>query len=379
MAIAWENFSDQALLAAIVQASNDAIFSNDLNGVVTSWNGGAERLFGYLASEIIGQPTLILIPPDRHYEELQIQNATRKGDGIEHFETSRVHKERKRLDVSLTISPLRDCARRVVGASTIARDVTDKKLAEEALRQSEEKFRQQAIDLEAQLIASGRLVSVGEIAASMAHEFNNPLGIVMGFAQHLLTETVPGDSHAQALQIIDDEARRCQQLIQELLEFAKPVGTKFKPTDIRPFVEKPLNFVLPRLHKQNIATEIYNPEHLPKIHADAQQLEQVMLNLYLNSIDAMPAGGKLCVDIKEAHDEIGRPAVEIAVVDTGFGIEENDLPKIFLPFFTAKKRRGLGLGLPICERIIKNHGGKMEVQSDPGKATIFKIIFPVTH
>lgn len=378
MAMVWENFRDQALLAAIVQGSSDAIFSTDLNDIVTSWNRGAERLFGYGTSEIIGKLLTSLIPPDRHYEIPRIREATHHGDGIEHLETVRVHKDRSQLHVSLTISPLRDATRRVVGASTIARDVTDKKLAEEASKQNEEKFRQQAIDLEAQLIASGRLVSVGEIAASMAHEFNNPLGIVMGFAQHLLTETLPDSSHAQALQIIDDEARRCQQLIQELLEFAKPVLTKFKPTEIRPFVEKPLNFVLPRLHKQNIVAEIHNPQHLPRIHADAQQLEQVMLNLYLNSIDAMPAGGKLWVDIKEAHDEIGRPAVIIAVVDTGFGIEENDLPKIFLPFFTAKKRKGLGLGLPICERIIKKHGGKMEVQSDPGKATIFKILFPLT-
>ena len=115
----------------------------------------------------------------------------------------------------------------------------------------------------------------------------------MGFAQHLLTETLPDSSHAQALQIIDDEARRCQQLIQELLEFAKPVGTKFKPTEIRPFVEKPLNFVLPRLHKkQNIVAEIHNPQHLPRIHADAQQLEQVMLETWtrIPSTRCLPGG-----------------------------------------------------------------------------------------
>ncbi len=378
MAILWENLSDGALLAGIVRASDDAIFSNDLDTVITSWNGGAERLFGYSASELIGQPVSRLIPPDRRGEAARILDSIRNGDSVKYFETVRLRKDGNRLDVSLTISPLKDASRRVVAASTIARDITDKKLAEEALRQSEEKFRQQAIDLEAQLIASGRLVSVGEIAASMAHEFNNPLGIVMGFAQHLLTETESGSANAQALKIIEDEARRCHQLIQELLEFAKPVGAKFILTDIGPVVERPLNFVLPRLHRQNIAAEVHNPGRVPQILADAQQLEQVMLNLYLNSIDAMPSGGKLSVNINDVQDENGRKALVIAVIDTGFGIEENDLPKIFLPFFTAKKRTGLGLGLPICERIIKNHGGRMEVQSEPGKATIFKIVFPVT-
>jgi signal transduction histidine kinase len=262
--------------------------------------------------------------------------------------------------------------------------VAEREQSEQALRQSEEKLRQQSHELEQQLIASGRLVSLGEITASMAHEFNNPLGIIMGFTQDLLGETTPSSPNYQALKIIDEESKRCQKIIRDLLDYARPKSADFCPTDIRQLVEKTISLVANHLYKQKIESATEIEESLPSLHADPQQLEQVLVNIYLNALDAMSEGGKLTVagtlegeSKREGDGKVG--GVMISVTDTGFGIEEQDLPKIFQPFFSAKKKRGLGLGLPICERIVKNHGGRIEVESRPGQGTSFKIYLPLTR
>jgi PAS domain S-box-containing protein len=274
---------------------------------------------------------------------------------------------------------LRNSHDTVVGYIGTISDITGLKQAEEAMRLSEEKLRRQAQELEQQLIASGRLVSLGEVTASMAHEFNNPLGIVMGFAQDMLSETDPSSQHYQSLKIIDEETRRCQKIIQELLEFARPKNTDLGLTDIKQMIDKTLNLVSNHLYKQKIEAINAVDSNLPHIYADVQQLEQVLVNLYLNAVDAMPIGGSLKVEAK--HERVGPagPMIVISIADTGFGIDDKDLPKIFLPFFSARKRKGLGLGLPICERIIKNHGGRIEVESRSGKGTTFRIFLPVDH
>jgi PAS domain S-box-containing protein len=274
---------------------------------------------------------------------------------------------------------LRNSHDSVMGYIGTISNITGLKQAEEAMRLSEEKLRRQAQELEQQLIASGRLVSLGEVTASMAHEFNNPLGIVMGFAQDMLSETDPSSQHYQSLKIIDEETRRCQKIIQELLEFARPRSTDLGLTDVKQMIEKTLNLVSNHLYKQKIEATSIVDSNLPQIYADVQQLEQVLVNLYLNAVDAMPIGGSLKVEAKQDKTAAAEPTIVILVVDTGFGIDDKDLPKIFLPFFSARKRKGLGLGLPICERIIKNHGGRIEVESRSGKGTTFRIFLPVNH
>ena len=368
----------QALLTAIVESSDDAIISKTLDGTVTSWNSGAERLFGYTAQEMIGKSIMILIPPERHDEERLILERLRRGERIEHYETVRVAKSGRAVDISLTISPIRNSSGRIIGASKVARDITLWKHAQKALRESEEKLRRQTQELEQQLIASGRLVSLGEITASMAHEFNNPLGIVMGFTQDLLSETDPSSPSYRSLKIIDEETKRCEKIIRNLLQFARPRATEVSQTDIRQLVEKTINLLANHLYKQKIEAISEIENNLPSISADPQQMEQVLVNLCLNAIDAMPEGGKLTVAAKaEPPTDGGSSTVAITVADTGFGIEEKDRRKIFEPFFTAKKKRGLGLGLPMCDRIIKNHGGRIKVESQPGKGTTFKVHLPL--
>ena len=171
--------------------------------------------------------------------------------------------------------------------------LTEQEVAKKALMESEEKLRQQAQELEQQLIASGRLVSLGEITASMAHEFNNPLGIVMGFAQDLMSETDPSHPHYRSLKIIDEETKRCEKIIQDLLQFARPKSTDLCPTDVKEVIDKTLGLVANHLYKQKIEAITQVEKDLPKIYADPQELEQVLVNLYFNAIDAMPGGRRL--------------------------------------------------------------------------------------
>jgi PAS domain S-box-containing protein len=545
-------------LAAIVESSADAIISKDLNAIITSWNQAAEKLFGYTAEEAVGKSITILIPPDRHDEEPAILERIRRGERIEHYETVRQRKDGTLLDISLTVSPIRDGKGNIVGASKIAREITRRKqmeaalraseeqLAEELramqdlhslttqllgardmtaalyqvldasiamhradfgniqvynpaigaleivaqrgfkqdfldafrivdmedesacarsmrqgkqvtiedvekdpayvpyremaaaagyravqstplvsrrgdligmlsthfrhphlptdrelrmldlyarqaadvierlriedeLRQSQEKLRQQAQELEQQLISSGRLVSLGEVTASMAHEFNNPLGIIMGFVEDMMSSIDPSDPNYRSLQIIDEETKRCSKIVGDLMQIARPTSTEFCSISIPDAIDKTLQRVDTRLYKQKVTLEKKLQPDLPRIYADPQQLEQVLVNLYLNAIDAMPDGGKLSVEARMLKSDDVASTVLISVSDTGCGIADSDLPRIFQPFFTAKKRRGMGLGLPICERIIKNHGGKIEVESQPGEGTTFKIYLPLNN
>ena len=245
--------------------------------------------------------------------------------------------------------------------------------AEAALRQSEEHLRNQAQELEQQLLASGRLVAVGELTASMAHEFNNPLGIILGFAQSLLDTLTPSDPNYQHVQIIAEEAKRCEKLVQELLEFGRPKSSDFILTDVEQIIQRTMSLVQPHAAKNKVETAIDVESGLPQIYADPQQLQQILLNLGLNALDAMPKGGKLVMGA--VSPSTGN--IIVTVTDTGMGIDNDVLPRIFQPFFTSKKRRGLGLGLPICDRIAKSHGGTIRVESKPGEGTTFKVRLPV--
>jgi two-component system NtrC family sensor kinase len=179
------------------------------------------------------------------------------------------------------------------------------------------------------------------------------------------------------LKIIDEEAKRCQKIIQGLMDFARPTPVTPQTTDVATLVAKTLKMIDARLYKQKVTlTEAVAPD-LPPIHADAQQLEQVLVNLYLNALDAMIGGGQLTVGAKLDGGSESAKDIVISVADTGHGIAREDVQKIFQPFFTARKKAGMGLGLSISERIIRNHGGKIEVETGQGKGTLFRILLPV--
>jgi two-component system NtrC family sensor kinase len=267
-------------------------------------------------------------------------------------------------------------------------EVAERKLVEEKLRESEAHLGLLAKELEQQLIASDRLVSIGELAASVAHEFNNPLQIILGFAQELLEEGKPGQSDHEPLKIIESETRRCREIIRNLLDFARPADAERTPSPVEPIVRNSVRLVFHYLQISKIEVEVDVARDLPPIHADSQQLQQVLLNLLFNAAEAMPRGGKLAIRASsgsvpalppDEHREGAGPEVVIAVSDTGAGIPQENMVKIFRPFFTTKKKKGMGLGLSICQRIVESHGGKITVESEPGQGTAFYLHFPLTE
>jgi len=365
----------------LVESMQDyAIFMLDPEGRVTSWNTGAETIEGFRHEEIIGENFARFYTEEDRAHGLPEQALGQAAlEGRHEQEGWRVRQGGARFWANTVVSALLDERNTLVGFSVVMRDLTEKKRVEEVLRESEAKLRRQAQELEQQLIASGRLVSLGVITASMAHEFNNPLGIVMGFAQQLLSEFEPDTPNHQALKIIDEETRRCQRIIQELLQFSRPKNADLCPTDVKLTIDKSLNMVSNRLYKQKIEASAALADELPLISADPQQLEQVLLNLFLNAIDAMPKGGQLHVEASVTATPENTGKLSIAVSDSGSGIDPNDLARIFQPFFSAKKGKGIGLGLSITERIIKNHGGTIGVESELGRGTRFTIHLPLAR
>ena len=251
-------------------------------------------------------------------------------------------------------------------------EINERKLVEERLRDSESQLAAFAGELEEHLIANDRLISVGELSASLAHEFNNPLQIILGFVQNLVQDENLPESERQDLRIVEDEARRCRGIIRNLLDFARPTGGERVPFGIDAIVLDSIKLVQGYLDKFNVTAEVSISPNLPNIRGDPQHLKQVLINLFFNAVDAMPGGGTLYVRAAAENGDLA-----IAVADTGQGIDAEILPQIFRPFFTTKKKRGTGLGLSVCDRIIRAHGGSIRVESSRGSGTTFLLRFPL--
>ena len=360
--------------AQMLEETHDAIFQWQFDGGIINWNRGAERLYGFTREEAQGKRPSQLLQTRREDGGVDGPKRILQRDGIWNGELRHRTKDGREIVVNSRMVLWRnpDESAIVIAAN---RDISDRKAAEDALRESERNLRDQAQKLEQQLIASGRLVSLGQVTASMAHEFNNPLGIIIGFVEDMLSNAKPADSEYRSLQIINQEAYRCKKIVEDLLDYAKPKAAEMAPVNVQAVIDRTLELMENHLYKQKVQVVKEVGSDLPRVHADSQQLAQVLVNLYLNAIDAMPNGGQLTVgaDLKQ---DAGAPEIIISVADTGLGIETSALDKIFQPFYTAKKRRGLGLGLPICERIVQHHGGAINVQSQPGIGTVFEIRLP---
>jgi PAS domain S-box-containing protein len=357
-------------------------------GCLVFINDQTEKMFGYDRNELLGRSIETLVPERfqkahiEHRAEYVCQPLTRPmGGGLEL--TGR-RKDGTEFPVEISLSPIK--TEEGLFVTSIIRDITEHKQTEDAVRESERRFRNLARDQERQLILSERLISFGELTASLAHEFNNPLGIVIGFAQDLLTEVDPADPRHQSVKIIEEEARRCKKIMQDLLDFGRQTPPEFTRMEPMEMIRKSIDLLSSRFQKVRIRPVIQDSSGLPKLWVDAQQIGQVLVNLFFNAIEAMPEGGTLTVGltakpISSIEDRKERPAdgdeVIIAVTDTGHGIDPDHLSKIFHPFFTTKSKKGMGLGLSICKSIMEVHGGRISAESVPGQGATFYLYLPV--
>jgi PAS domain S-box-containing protein len=354
------------LLAAIVESSHDAIVSKSLNGVITSWNKGAERLFGYAAEEAVGQNITLIIPPERRHEERTIVEQLARGERVDHFETVRMRKDGSLLDVSLTISPMKDASGRVVGASKLARDITERKRAEEALRQAQ-----------TDLAHASRLTTMGEFTASLAHEVKQPIAAVVTDANtcvRWITRDEPDLKEAReaAWRIVKD-AKRASEIINRVRLLFKKGTPQRESVDVNEVAREMIVLLGDEASRHSISVRTELEEDLPRVIGDRVQLQQVLMNLMVNGVDAMhDVDGPRELIIKSQPAENNE--LLLSVSDTGVGLPQHQADQIFNAFFTTKTH-GTGMGLRISRSIVESHGGRLwaAVNSPRGASFCFTL------
>jgi PAS domain S-box-containing protein len=494
------------LLAAIVESSQDAIIGKTLDGIITSWNFGAEAIYGYTASEMVGRSISLLIPPGNDEEMQKILDEIRSGNYVENYEALRRKKNGQDIQISLNVSPIRDSKGNVVAASTIGRDISNLKKMETNLLAaaelaklgyweydvdsgnftfSDQYFRlihgsstakqggnimsaeefakklvypadsflvaealQKAIkspdpnfsitqearvyrdngdlanvtvmikllkdqsgrtykiyganqditerkraeetkrDLEAQLHQAQKLESVGTLASGIAHDFNNILGIILGHSSLLERLREDSNMHSESVAAIMKATQRGASLVKQLMLFARKAEPLLESVKINNIIGE-LTKLMQETFPKTIAISTSLQQDLPTIVADAGQIHQVLLNLFVNARDAMPSSGTLSISTRTIDGKAvssrfsratARQYVQIEVTDTGIGMDEATRQRIFEPFFTTKAPgRGTGLGLSVVFGIVEHHNGFIDVRSIPGKGTSFTVYLPIAE
>ncbi|MEO7426423.1 MAG: PAS domain S-box protein [Fibrobacteria bacterium] len=355
--------------SAIVRTSSDAIISKDLNSIVTSWNKGAEAIFGYSTEEMIGKSITLLIPANLQDEEGIILARIRNGETIKHYETVRQRKDGKLIQISLTISPIKDSAGNIVGASKIARDITDIKSTEEQLRQSQ------------------KMEAIGRLAGGIAHDFNNLLTSINGFTDMALAEVGKESEVADYLSEVKKSGERAAALTQQLLAYSRKQILSPKITNLNEVVTD-MDRMLRRVIGEDVTIRTTLHPNLGTVRVDPTQVQQIIVNLAINARDAMPGGGTLALETANVFTDANSmshhfdappgPFVRLSVRDTGTGMSPEVKARIFEPFFTTKPiGQGTGLGLSSVYGIVKQSGGGITFESEPGIGTTFNVFFPL--
>jgi PAS domain S-box-containing protein len=355
------------LLAAIVESSHDAIVSKSLNGVITSWNKGAEQLFGYAAEEAVGQNITLIIPPERRHEERAIIEQITRGERVDHFETVRMRKDGSLLDVSLTISPMKDASGRVVGASKLARDITERKRAEETLRQAQ-----------TDLAHASRLTTMGEFTASLAHEVKQPIAAVVTDANtcvRWITRDEPDLKEAReaAWRTVKD-AKRASEIINRVGLLFKKGTPQRELVDVNEVAREMIVLLGDEASRHSISIRTELAEDLPYAIGDRVQMQQVLMNLIVNGVEAMHnVGGPRELTIKSQPAENNE--LLLSVSDTGMGLPSHQADEIFNAFFTTKTH-GTGMGLRISRSIVESHGGRLWAADNSPRGASFCFTLP---
>jgi PAS domain S-box-containing protein len=367
-------------LAAIVASSDDAIVSKTLDGIIVTWNAGAERIFGYKPEEVVGRHVEMLIPEDHRHEEPEILRRLRRGERIDHYQTVRRRKDGSLIDVSLSVSPVRNAAGEIVGAAKIARDITESKrlLAErEASLLAERSARAEAERL-------GRVKD--EFLATLSHELRTPLNAVLGWAT--LLRQLPADSadHVRGLETIERNARIQAQIIDDLLDMSRIISGKvqldIQAVDLSDVITDALESVRPSANAKRLQLQTTLDAKAGRVRGDPNRLQQAFWNLFTNAVKFTRAGGRISVVLERVNSH-----AEVSVTDTGIGIKPEFLPYVFDRFrqgdpSTTRQHAGLGIGLSIVKHLIELHGGSVRVKSpgeDRGSTFVVELPISVIH
>ena len=360
---------DALQLAAIVDSSDDAIVSKDLNSIVTSWNAAAEVMFGYSASEMRGQSIRRIIPQDRQQEEDEVLSRIRRGERVEHYETIRQRKDGTLIPVSLTVSPIRNPDGTVIGASKIARDISDRKRAEEE--------RQRLL-----LIARDSSRLKDEFLGTLSHELRTPLNAIVGYLRMIQSGLLSGEKLARALDTAARNAASLTQIIEDVLDVSRIISGKVRldlqPVELPAVIEQAIETVRPAADAKGIRLEPSLDPRAGPVSGDPERLRQILWNLLSNAVKFTPRGGRVQIRLERVNSH-----VEITVSDTGAGISAEFLPYVFDRFRQAdagigREHGGLGLGLAISRHLVELQGGRIAGASDgPGKGSTFRVELPV--
>ena len=354
-------------LAAIVDSSTDAIVSVTLESIIVSWNLGAEKLYGYSEREAIGHSTTLLVPPDHSYEIPAILEKIRRGETIDAYDTLRMRKDGTLVDVSLTVSPVRDSTGQTIGASAVARDISDRKKFEKSIQQYSQKLEQSNRELDS-------------FASIAAHDLGAPLRAVAGFAdllQKRYKEKLGADADQYIANIVEG-TRRMQQLIDDLLHYARATTREkpLVPVDVNAVIEKTLANLTVDTQESNALITV---DPLPTVSADSTQLVQVFQNLVGNAIKYCNTTPRIRISAERRGEE---EEWLFRVSDNGIGIDPRQFDRIFQIFqrlHSTDEYSGAGIGLATCKKIVERLGGRIWVESKPGEGSTFFFTIPVTE
>ncbi|WP_371373552.1 two-component system sensor histidine kinase AtoS [Sporomusa aerivorans] len=343
----------QSLTQNIMHSIADGVITVDINGTITSANKSAEALTGYASAEIVDKPYKEIFCEGKHFNSLLLDTLA-TGASYVGVETDYPVKN-KNIYISISTSRLKDSTNKIIGAVVVFKDLTEQHR------------------LQAQMQKAERLASLGELMAGVAHEIRNPLTAIKGFVQYLQVADTE-EERKEYMPVIIKEVDRVNRVIETLLYFSRTCKADYKPMSINDLIEETLVLVKNTGTKHRLEFRLQLDKTIPRIEGDAEQLKQVLLNLLINAVQAIPQQG--IVEIATWQDEAG--IVQVRITDTGQGIEEAELSKVFDPFFTTKAA-GTGLGLAVVQRIMNAHYGKIDIQSEVGEGTAVTLEIPVVH
>src|SRR5581483_10323848 len=394
----------RAYLAAIVQSSDSAIVGNTLDGIITSWNAGAQRLYGYTASEIVGRPISDLAPRELKHEVRGILERVRRGERVERHDTVRLRKDGTSFDAGLTISPIRDDSGQIIGAAALSRDITalkqdqeerarlylEARAAEKRLRDLNEELEQRVLERTAEMEKANRDLAhanrqKSQFLANMSHELRTPLNAIIGFSEVLLDPVLnqmPDEQRLHFISNIQRSGRHLLGLINDILDLSKVEAGRMElhleRLAVAEVIQSSIDIVRPMASKKGIVIRTHCEPAEATIVADPARLKQILYNLLSNAVKFTSEGGSVDVSAMVSTDE-----ARLAVRDTGVGVKPENHRLIFEEFRQAdeglnRQEEGTGLGLALVRKLTELHGGTVELESELGRGSCFTVTLPTS-